>query len=127
MSTSPTAKMGALTMYEFFIQKKECGNFEFFNLQDVEKAFERIELVSYNENRKIKLRDTELILSAMPSGNSIGGACWKIEYNKQVIIYAVELNDKSIDITIPMKVDDFKNSNILISNAYLTPHIYKAN
>ncbi|CDW72718.1 cleavage and polyadenylation specificity factor subunit 2-like [Stylonychia lemnae] len=127
MGTSPTAKMGALTMYEFFIQKKECGNFEYFSLQDVERAFERIEQVSYNENRKIRVRETELILSALPSGNSIGGACWKIEYNKQVIIYAVELNNKPLNITVPMKFDDFKNANILISNLYLTPKSIKSN
>lgn len=112
-------------MYEFFIQKKESGNFEYFSLADVEKAFERIELVSYNENRKIKLRETELILSALPSGNSIGGACWKIEYNKQVIIYAVELNDKPLHITVPMKFEDFKNANIFISNAFITPKSQK--
>ena len=82
MTTSPVAKMSALVMYEFFIQKKESGNFEYFSLSDVEKVFERVELVSYNENRKIRLRETELILSALPSGNSLGGACWKIEYNK---------------------------------------------
>lgn len=113
-------------MYEFFIQKKECMYFDYFSLQDVEKAFERIELVSYNENRKIKLRETEVILSAMPSGNAIGGACWKIEYNKQVIIYAVELNDRPLHITIPMRFEDFKNANILISNAFITPKTLKA-
>ena len=32
MSTSPTAKMGALTLYEYFIQRKEQGNFESFTL-----------------------------------------------------------------------------------------------
>jgi Cft2 family RNA processing exonuclease len=87
----------------------------------VEAAFEKIELVSFNENRRIKVRDTELMLSALPSGNSIGGTAWKIEYNKQVIIYAVDLNDKPLNITHPMKFDDFKNANLLITNAYITP------
>jgi hypothetical protein len=30
LGTSPIAKMGALTMYEFFIQKKENGDFDFY-------------------------------------------------------------------------------------------------
>jgi Cft2 family RNA processing exonuclease len=124
MGTSPVAKMGSLTMYEYFIQRKESGQFDYFTLQEVERAFERIELVSYNENRKIRLRETELILSALPSGNSIGGACWKVEYNKQIIIYAVELNDRSQHITVPMKFDDFKNANIFISNSYFNPHVF---
>jgi cleavage and polyadenylation specificity factor subunit 2 len=82
MGTSPTSKMGALTMYEYYIQKKEIAPFDHFTLQDVETAFERIELVSFNEKRRIKVLDTELMLSALPSGNSIGGTAWKIEYNK---------------------------------------------
>lgn len=119
IGTSPTAKMGALTMYEYFIQKKEIGNFEYFTLQDVEKIFEKIELVSFNENRKIRLRETELILSALPTGNSIGGTCWKIEYNKQVIIYAMDLNDIPLNITVSLKFEEFKNTNIMITNGYM--------
>ena len=32
MSTSPIAKLGALTMYEYFIQRKESGNFDGYTL-----------------------------------------------------------------------------------------------
>jgi Cft2 family RNA processing exonuclease len=48
----------------------------------VEDGFEKIELVSFNEKRRIKVHDTEIMMSALPSGNSIGGTAWKIEYNK---------------------------------------------
>ena len=89
--------MGALTMYEYFIQKKGIHNFTAFSLQDVEKVFEKIELVSFNENRRVRGgkgdTQTEIILSALPAGNSIGGTCWKIEYNKQIIVYAMDIND----------------------------------
>lgn len=53
------------------------------------------------------------------SGNSIGGTAWKIEYQKQTIIYALELNDKPSQITPPFPLEKFKNVNLLISNAYL--------
>jgi Cft2 family RNA processing exonuclease len=84
MSTSPVAKLGAQTMYEFVIQKKEVDqNFDqLFTLENVEGAFEKIQLVSFNENKRLKMKDTELIVSAVPSGNSVGGTAWKIEYNK---------------------------------------------
>lgn len=113
--------MGAHTLYEYFIQRKDASNFNRFSLQDVEKVFEKVELVSFHENRKVALRDTELLLSALPSGHAIGGACWKIEYNKQTILYAMDLNDKPMPITHPMKFDDFANVNLLITNAYVTP------
>ena len=69
-------------MYEFTIQKKELFNFNIYNLQNVEGAFSHIQLVSFNENKRLKIKDTELIVSAVPSGNSIGGTAWKIEFQK---------------------------------------------
>lgn len=117
--------MATLTMYEYFIQRKEVENFAMFSLLDVERVFDKVELVSFNEHRKIRstlLEDdleTEVVLSAHPNGGSIGGACWKIEYNKQMIVYAIDLNDVSLNVTVPMmRYSDFKNANILISNGY---------
>ena len=124
ISTSPTAKMASLTLYEYFIQRKEMQDFDLFNLQDVEKVFEKVELVSFNEHRKIRsthqIEDqSEIILSAHPSGSAIGGTCWKIEYNKQTIVYAVDLNDVPLTISVPMiRFSDFKNANIMITNTY---------
>lgn len=42
LSTSPVAKVGAQTMYEFIIQKKELDDFSTFGLQNVEGAFSQI-------------------------------------------------------------------------------------
>jgi Cft2 family RNA processing exonuclease len=39
---------------------------------------------------------TDIILKALPSGNSVGGTAWHIEYNKLSIIYAIDLYDKEI-------------------------------
>jgi len=63
IATSPVAKLGAQTMHELYIQKKESPEmlqnedredeiarhkeFELFSLRDVEESFEKIELVSY--------------------------------------------------------------------------------
>jgi cleavage and polyadenylation specificity factor subunit 2 len=129
ISTSPTAKMASLTLYEYFIQRKEMQDFNLFTLQDVEKVFEKVELVSFNEHRRIRssshyqIEDqSEIILSAHPSGSAIGGTCWKIEYNKQTIIYAVDLNDVPLTISVPMmRLADFKNANIMITNTYHQP------
>jgi cleavage and polyadenylation specificity factor subunit 2 len=46
-------------------------------------VFERVELVSYNEHRRLRAGDgAEVVVSAHPNGSAIGGACWKVEYNK---------------------------------------------
>jgi Cft2 family RNA processing exonuclease len=75
--------------------------------------------VPFQENKRLKIGKTELIVSALPSGNGIGGTAWKIEYQKQTLIYALELNDKPTQITPPFPVDKFKNVNYLFTNAYL--------
>jgi cleavage and polyadenylation specificity factor subunit 2 len=118
-ATSPVAKIGAQTMYEFAIQKKELGVFDLFSLKNVESAFEKFQLVPFGENKRIKLGNTELIVSALPSGNGIGGTAWKIEFQKQTLIYALELNDKPTQITPPFPVDRFKHANYFFTNAYL--------
>jgi len=118
-------------------------------LQDVEKVFEKIELVSFNEHRKFRSQtqldivaagndnfmstlgaqtETEIILSAHPSGSAIGGTCWKIEYNKQLIVYAVDMNDVPLTISVPMmRFSDFKNANVLITNSYFKPKVQVPN
>jgi len=115
-----------------------------FTLQDVEKVFEKVELLSFNEHRKIRgggnrvessgdvnmkevgggvvEEETELVISAHPSGSAIGGTCWKIEYNKQLIVYAIDLNDVPLTISVPMmRFSDFKNANLFITNGYTKP------
>jgi hypothetical protein len=63
-----------------------------------------------------------LVISAHPSGSAIGGTCWKIEYNKQLIVYAIDLNDVPLTISVPMmRFSDFKNANLFITNGYTKP------
>jgi Cft2 family RNA processing exonuclease len=61
------------------ISDEEHSEFDFFSLADIEQAFEQIELVSYQEVAKIRIRATGLTLKALPNGSSVGGTCWHIE------------------------------------------------
>ena len=109
--------MGAQTMNELCIQLKEnpvierdangknvgfC-DFNQFNLQDIENAFEQIELVSYQEIKSFRIGDTLIVIKAFPSGNSVGGTVWQIEYNKLSIIYAFDINDHETPISLPLQ------------------------
>ena len=97
-------------MYEKVIQLKEnpipvnesYQVFEAFDLSEVEKAFESIELVSYQEIKKIRVADTILTLRALPSGSSVGGACWHMELNGLSVVYALDLNDHETAISAPL-------------------------
>lgn len=73
-----------------------------FNLKDVELAFENVELVSYQEIKRVRIKGTSLILRAIANGASVGGACWSIEYNNQTIVYAPDINDLESAISAPL-------------------------
>lgn len=62
-----------------------------------------------------------MILKALPSGNSVGGTAWHIEYNKLSIIYAIDLNDKETPISIPLQFNHFQGANLMITNGYIRP------
>lgn len=118
--TTPLAKLGAQALFEFLIQKKESGPFDAYSLPDVVQACQQIDLLSFDERKRLKINETEqLIVSAIPSGNSIGGSCLKVEYNKLQIFYAIDLNDKIQQLTPPMFPEKFFSSSILITNGYM--------
>lgn len=50
--------MSSILLYEFYIQKKEIDDFSSFSLKDVESVFEKVELLSFNEHRKIRSINT---------------------------------------------------------------------
>jgi Cft2 family RNA processing exonuclease len=58
--------------------------------------------VSFDERKRLKIRETELIVSPIPSGHSLGSVSWKIEFNKMNIFYALELNDQCQQVTPPV-------------------------
>ena len=97
-------------------------DFSHFTLRDVEESFEKIELVSYQERKRLAAGSTEVILKALPSGNSVGGTAWHLEYNKLSIIYALDLNDKETPISLPFQISQFKGANLMITNGFIQPH-----
>ena len=63
--------------------------------------------MSYQEKKRLVEGQTEIVLKALPSGNSVGGTAWHIEYNKLSIIYAIDLYDKEIQISAPIQYNHF--------------------
>ena len=93
-----------------------------FSLKDVETAFEEIELVAYEEIKKIKIGNTSLIIKAISNGSSVGGAAWHIDYNSLSIIYGIDNFEQEISpIAFPIQTKYFEGANILISNGYISP------
>ena len=114
-ATSPVAKLGNQTLLEFIIQKKEFAIFDMFSLKDVQNACANIELVAFDELKKIG----DISFCAFPSGSSIGGSCFRFEVHKQTLVYAVDIYDKQSLLTQPFCATRLANTTIMVTNAYL--------
>ena len=130
LATSPITKLGSQSMLEQAIQLKEMpllkdsGDFKEFDsfcLKDVEHAFESVELVSYQEIKRVRIKGTSMVLRALPNGASVGGACWSIEYNNQSVVYAPDINDHESAISAPLQPDLLRGASVLITNGYVAP------
>jgi cleavage and polyadenylation specificity factor subunit 2 len=132
VTTSPISKMGAHVIHELYISKKESPTikdgkpvlFNAYNLHDVENCFRIVELVSFQEKKSLKEGNTEIVVMAIPSGNSVGGSAWNIWFNHLKIVYAVDINDKQTPISVPMQPSAYKGANLMISNGYIVPELY---
>lgn len=84
-----------------------------------------MELVSFDERKRLVRAgprgETQLIVSPIPSGHSLGGVAWRLEFHKAQIIYAVDLHSESQQISLPMQIDRFSTQapNVLITNGFL--------
>ena len=60
-----------------------------------------------------------MCLSAVPSGNSIGGSALKIEFNQLLVVYAIDLNDKLQQLTPPLQAEKYFNAHVLLTNGFM--------
>ena len=53
-ATVPVFKMGQMFMYDFFLSKHNVENFDLFNLDDVDAAFDKMVQLKYNQSINLK-------------------------------------------------------------------------
>ena len=71
----------------------ESEEFNLFDLDDIDIAFEKIKQVKYSQTINLKGKGQGLQITALPGGHMIGGTIWKImKDGEEEIIYAVDYN-----------------------------------
>ena len=123
-STTPIAKLGIYEMVDTYIglleSKENPFNFEinkktisknFFSIKDL-KFHQNIEL--QNENDDIKLKITPL-----PSGFSLGGCVWKLNYKFYNFLYAPQFSIEPKFITDSFSYQKLKGINYLITDTLI--------
>ena len=122
--TTPVAKLGFYILLDSIFSKIEMNeNFNFFSENDIREPFLNICEVKYKENIEIKFKDFEMIIFPVPSGASLGGCSWKINYKLQSIIYAPQFNLENKYICDPFPYEDLKNPNCFITDTKFSKNL----
>jgi Cft2 family RNA processing exonuclease len=91
-TTTPISKLGFYIILDAVISKLDVEEFLHFNDTDITEAFLRLKELNYDQKVKLNHNHTEILISPVSSGYSIGGCAWKIIYNRKTIIYAPQIS-----------------------------------
>lgn len=116
-ATTPVAKLGFYTEIDSYISKIESTEFHLMNDSDISSAFLNIMEVKFKENIKLTYHNTEIIITPVPSGQSLGGCAWKLNYKLYSIVYAPQFSIENKFICDPFPYELIKNPDLFITDA----------
>jgi cleavage and polyadenylation specificity factor subunit 2 len=77
--TLPVHKMGQISLYDAYQAKWRCdGDFNCFNLDDVDAAFENFQQLKYSEKLTLTNSGEGITITPHVAGHLIGGSLWRI-------------------------------------------------
>lgn len=122
-ATVPVYKMGQMFMYDTFQARHSIEEFDLFSLDDVDKMFEMITQLKYNQSISLKGKGEGIVITPIPAGHMIGGAIWKIvKDGEEDIVYAVDFNHKKERHLNSCDIDKIQRPSLLITDGYNATH-----
>jgi cleavage and polyadenylation specificity factor subunit 2 len=117
--TSPTCKMGQMAMYDLVQSKLAGEDFDLFNLDDVDAAFDRVIQLKHNQTENMRGDDYGLKILPVNAGHMIGGTAWKITKDEEEdFIYCVDVNHKREHHLNGFEIDRIQKPNLLITDGF---------
>jgi cleavage and polyadenylation specificity factor subunit 2 len=112
-ATTPVKAMGEMCLYDAFMTRSDCSDFDAFNLDDVDAAFAKVIALRYHQETKIcriarkgedtgrengqeggREQETVAIVTALPAGRTIGGTTWVVSCGGADFVYAPDWNNR---------------------------------
>ncbi|GJQ11305.1 hypothetical protein GpartN1_g3096.t1 [Galdieria partita] len=93
-TTLPVWRMGQLFMYDAHQSRAMQEDFQVFDLDDVDSAFENFIQLKYQQIVNFSERGKGITITPHPAGHMIGGTIWKIQTETEEIVYANDFNHK---------------------------------
>eukprot|EP00291_Cryptomonas_curvata_P001939 CAMPEP_0172193272 /NCGR_PEP_ID=MMETSP1050-20130122/24859_1 /TAXON_ID=233186 /ORGANISM="Cryptomonas curvata, Strain CCAP979/52" /LENGTH=150 /DNA_ID=CAMNT_0012868803 /DNA_START=195 /DNA_END=644 /DNA_ORIENTATION=+ len=126
-ATLPVVKMGQLTVYDAVLSRSNREDFDVFNLDDIDAAWEFDEKkqgfkhfvpLRYQQSAQLEGRAEGISVCPLNAGHTVGGAVWKITKDSESIVYAVDYNhaqERHLDGTV---LENLERPSVLITDAY---------
>lgn len=115
--TLPVYKMGQMFLYDAY-QSRSRYEFNVFNLDDVDTAFEKFIQLKYSQEIPLTGKGEGIVITPYAAGHMIGGTMWKITKETEEILYAVDFNhsrERHLEGTV---LETFSRPTVLITDAY---------
>lgn len=117
-ATLPVVKMGLMFLYDSFQNKYQQEDFDVFDLDDIDNAF-NITILKYSQKVVVNSDKGETItISPFPSGHTLGGTIWKITKEEDDIIYAVDFNHRGERHLNRTAIETLGRPSLLITDSY---------
>jgi cleavage and polyadenylation specificity factor subunit 2 len=93
-TTGAIHKMGQMFLYSEYITHHAASEFNAFDLDDVDAAFNGITQLRYRQEVALTGAGVGISITPLPSGRLIGGTIWKITAGGEELVYAVDFNHR---------------------------------
>ncbi|ODM92886.1 putative cleavage and polyadenylation specificity factor subunit 2 [Orchesella cincta] len=116
--------MGQMFLYDYYVSKSTTQDFDLYNLDDVDSAFDQVQQLKYNQSVSLSGKGYGLTLTPLPAGHMIGGTIWKIvKIGEEDIYYAVDFNHKKERHLNGCELDRIQRPSLFITDAYNANYI----
>nr|XP_054758654.1 cleavage and polyadenylation specificity factor subunit 2-like [Lytechinus pictus] len=123
-ATIPVYKMGQMFMYDLYQSKHNYEEFDLFDLDDVDAAFDKIIQLKYSQSISLKGKGHGLTITPLPGGHMIGGTIWKIvKDGEEEIIYAVDYNHKKERHLNGAVLESISRPSLLITDCFNATYV----
>ena len=98
-ATFPVATLGMYLIYDYYCNKRDEGDFNLFNADDIVKTFDSITKLTFEQELRLSADDS-ITITPYRAGRSIGGAVWRIVRGQHEVLYANSIyngDDQHID------------------------------
>jgi cleavage and polyadenylation specificity factor subunit 2 len=117
-ATLPVYKMGQMSMYDTYQAHANNEEFDVFNLDDVDAAFERLVPLKYSQHYHLAGKGKGITITAYAAGHTIGGSLWKIRKENEEIVYAVDFNHNKERHLNGGALQSLTRPSLIITDAY---------